>query len=397
MRIFRRSVLLFAGFAFFLAARQCALAADVTDRSWVFSSEGDYLNWRVESALTSGVSGGSLWAESGASPAYFVQNATLDIPARKDHYFEIRIRMRPASSPTARFAGAYAGIYFTTDAEPSFDEAKKLTFRTYGTGTLKIHNVWAGANTKWTGTIKRIRLDPTTVTDARIEIESIKLIQDRTGPEFILKNNWTYSDNDTINYDTPSLMLMDTYDKVSDIYKVEFYRRPAGGTNQDWVLVGTDISLLAGWQHKFPALPAGSYDLGVKAYDQAMNPNDWDYPEAIVHNLTINPAVTPRIEVDAAGPAQPFDKMIAGNNQIWYRWTNDYDPATNSLKSASLESLLADCGITVVRYPGGCHADTFYWKKSIGPVATRPDQYGNHRAPVPVSYTHLTLPPNYSV
>ncbi len=380
----RVPLLLLAAAGFLFSAVQIARAEDPIDRAWTFSSPDDFQGWRVEDALASGVSGGCLWAVSGDRATYFVHHTPLDLPARKDHYFQIRIRMRPASSPTARFAGASAGIYFTTDAEPSFDETKKFTFRTHGTGTMKVHNVWAGSNAKWTGTIKRVRLDPTIVTDARIEIESIKLMQDHAGPEFILKNNWTYSDNDTISYNTPSLVLMDTFDRVSDLQKVEFYRRPAGGTNADWVLVGTDISLLAGWQFKYPALPPGSYDLGVKAYDQALNSNGWDYPEAIVHNLTINTALTPRIDVDTAGPAQPFDRLIAGNNEIWYKWSDKYDPATNTLGSASLEALFADCGVSIIRYPGGCHADTFYWKKSIGPVESRPVQYGNPCAPVPV-------------
>ncbi len=381
----RVPLFLLAAAGFLFSAAQIARAEDSVDRSWVFSSPGNFLGWRVESALTSGVSGGCLWAVSGASAAYFVQNSTVDLPARKDHYFQIRIRMRPSSSPSARFAGAYAGIYFTTDAEPSFDETKKLTFRTYGTGTWKVHNVWAGTNAKWTGTIRRVRLDPTTVTNARIEIASIKLMQDHTGPEFVLKNNWTYADNDTISYTTPSLMLMDTFDRVSDLLKVEFYRRPAGGGDADWVLVGTDTSLIAGWQHKYPALPPGSYDLGVKAYDQALNPNGWDHPQAIIRNLTVNPSLTPRIDVDAGGTAVPFDRLIAGNNEIWYKWSDKYDPATNTLGSSSLEALLADCGISIIRYPGGCHADTFYWKRSIGPVASRPNQYGNPCAPVPVN------------
>ena len=35
---------------------------------------------------------------------------------------------------------------------------------------------------------------------------------------------------------------------------------------------------------------------------------------------------------------------------------------------------------TVVRYPGGCFADSYDWRDGIGPAAS------------PVSYTHLTLP-----
>ena len=363
---------------------QVARAADVLDREWVFSTEGDPLGWRAENALASGVGGGALWSESGASPAYFVNEGPLDLAARRDHYVEIRLRLRPASSPSARFAGAYAGIYFTTDTSPAFDETKKATFRAYGTGTWKTYNVWVGSSAAWQGTIKRLRVDPSPLTNLHIEIQSIRILQDRTGPEFDLKNHWTYTDNDSISYNTPSLVLMNAFDRVSEISKVEFYRRPAGAGDGAWVLSGVDESTVGTWQHKYPPLPNGSYDLGVKAYDKVPVSNGWDYPQAVVHNLTINTALTPRIDVDAAAPAEPFDRMIAGNNEIWYKWSDSYDPVANSL-NPNLEALLADCGITVIRYPGGCHSDTFYWKKSIGPVASRPSQYGNPCAPVPVN------------
>ena len=123
MRIFRTPLFLWAAAGLLLLTAECTRAADVADYSWVFSENGNYLGWTAENAVASGVGSGYLWSESGTSTAYFVHQ-DVPVQARKDHYVQLRMRLRPKSSPTARFGRTYGGIYFTTDAETSFDEAK---------------------------------------------------------------------------------------------------------------------------------------------------------------------------------------------------------------------------------------------------------------------------------
>ena len=53
----------------------------------------------------------------------------------------------------------------------------------------------------------------------------------------------------------------------------------------------------------------------------------------------------------------------------------------------------------VIRWPGGCFADSYDWRDGIGHPDNRPrrtDFWADTR-PSPVSYTHLTLPTIYSV
>lgn len=358
-----------------------SVLADTSDRQWVFSQANNNLGWSAFYSphfATNGVAAGYWWGTTSGSDPFVVGPDNISITARANHYISFRMKMHKTTSATDRFGSSSAEIYWETSAEPSMDENKKVTFKTYGNGQWKTYNVRIGNHAKWTGTIKRFRIDPCMASGVRVEIAWIKIMRDTSAPSYSLENIWTFEDGESTSDNTPTLCLRNAYDEISGIDRVEFYWRPGTSTSEsDWVLNGVDSDGADGYQYSYPQLPDGVYDLGVKVYDKVGNIGSWATgDDKWIDDLHIDSAMGTRIDVDAAVLGDAVPKEIFGNNLMWNQWTNIYNATTGRLPEA-LESRIADMGMPVFRYPGGCYADTFYWKKSIGPVAQRPTQYSN--------------------
>jgi len=370
-------------------AAACALAliigivpsayCDTADCSWVFSTPGNMLGWQANKYSGAGVSDGYF---HGTTTAYdsSLKGPFLGstCPARTNHYVQIKMRMYYPDSPTNRFGASDAYVYFTTSVEPSYSSSKSVAFKTYGNGVWKVYNVRMGHLATWTGNIQQLKIYCTSVTGARTDIEWIKIMRDTTPPEFEAENMWTYEDGETTNDATPTIKVRNAWDQVSGIDRAEFYLRPGTSSSEDdWTLQGTDADPSDGWQFTFPSLADGVYDLGVKMYDKSGNAACWlDGDNKWIDDLCINSTTQTRIDVHASLVTKPVQKKDIGNNSNWFEWNNKYNPATARLPD-SLETLIGRMGIPVFRYPGGCYSDTFYWKKSIGPLESREDQYSN--------------------
>ncbi len=96
---------------------------------------------------------------------------------------------------------------------------------------------------------------------------------------------------------------------------------------------------------------------------------------AIVTNAQLNV-----LEIDAAGGKTQINKNIYGQfgehlgrciyDGIWVG-PNSKIPNVNGYRKDLLEALQA-LKVPVLRWPGGCFADTYHWKNGIGPIADRP-------------------------
>ena len=354
-------------------------SADVTDCSWVFSTPGNMLGWQANKYSSYAVSDGYF---HGITAAYDSSlkgpSMGASCPASSNHYVQIKMRMRMATAPTDRYGASDAYVYFITSADPTFTSSKMVAFTTYGNGAWKTYNVRIGHLSTWTSNITRLKIYCTGMADAETDIEWIKVIRDTTPPSFSAEHLWTYDDGETTNDATPTVKLRECYDVVSGVERAEFYLRPGVSESEaDWVLQGTDADPSDGLHYTYPQLPNGVYDLGAKVYDKSGNVGSWaDGDDRWIDDLTIDSGLATRIDVDAGEALDAVPKEVFGNNIAWFDWSNKYNPSTGLLLQ-SLEDRIARMGITVLRYPGGCYSDTFYWKKSIGPVASRPDQYAN--------------------
>ena len=86
------------------------------------------------------------------------------------------------------------------------------------------------------------------------------------------------------------------------------------------------------------------------------------------------------LEINAAGGKTQINKNIYGQfaehlgrciyDGIWVG-KNSTIPNVNGYRKDLLEALQA-LKVPVLRWPGGCFADTYHWKNGIGPLADRP-------------------------
>ncbi|MCE5240482.1 hypothetical protein LLH23_18640 [bacterium] len=86
--------------------------------------------------------------------------------------------------------------------------------------------------------------------------------------------------------------------------------------------------------------------------------------------ITVNPA-------QIVGKVNP---LILGNNQLAYPGRPEYAKHGSGLwdpdKRAPVPEYVAlsrEAGITIQRWPGGCIAHNYNWKKTVGPLSERPD------------------------
>ncbi|MBU0608599.1 MAG: hypothetical protein KKI08_11990, partial [Armatimonadetes bacterium] len=86
--------------------------------------------------------------------------------------------------------------------------------------------------------------------------------------------------------------------------------------------------------------------------------------------ITVNPT-------RVVGKVNP---LIFGNNQLAYPNRPEYSKYGSGLWDPDQRkpvpeyvALSRQAGISIQRWPGGCIAHTYNWKKTVGPLADRPD------------------------
>lgn len=132
--------------------------------NWTFDLDGFAEYWTAQNVSSWGINYGTLWIDGNSDP-YVWRNGNVtcefSVPGG-----------RPCSGQIAAEASLYryaqialyntcisnpVKIYFTTNSEDYFDEAKSVSFNYTGYGSYLVN---MGNNAKWTGIIKRLRVDP---------------------------------------------------------------------------------------------------------------------------------------------------------------------------------------------------------------------------------------------
>ena len=350
---------------------------DVVDRDWTFDTEGNLKGWSPSVQFTSsGVVAGYWWGESSATGSYILGPAGMGLNALPNHHISIKMRLRNSSSTNAYYGSQICSIRWLTNTCTEWADAEGVTFVAYGNGAWHEFNLPVGHLLWWTGTITQLRFEPCAdKTGKRVEIAWIRIMRDTTPPEFTIKTSLGYDDNERTPDTTPTLVLRKCFDNTFDLVKAEFYKRPHG--DGEWTLAGTDSDPTNGFAYTYAYLAPGAYDLAVRVYDKAGNAFACgDGADHWINNLIIDPSAPTVVRVRSSKTISPFNKLVTGMNIDSWQWCGFYNSATNSIPP-QIEARAKEIKMGVLRYPFGCHADTFYWKQTIGPLSSRGTWYIN--------------------
>ncbi|GAA0924085.1 hypothetical protein [Virgisporangium aurantiacum] len=139
-------------------------------RSWEFNDTvdpGRMDGWALTSQLTGTMTDGSLKLRSSGNDPFMHSPDSLNLDARTVRHIEIRAR-----NGTASAAGEF---FFVTSSDPVWNGAKRVTWQTKKVdGDYTIYTVDMGQNPAWTGTIRRLRLDPS-INAGPFDIDYIRL------------------------------------------------------------------------------------------------------------------------------------------------------------------------------------------------------------------------------
>ncbi len=130
----------------------------VTPVTWSFSTDGNREGWELFNWATWSVNSGKLFIDpAGADP--YIRRSSLSIDARRYGYVIFSMASNALDSN--------GEIYFTTQADPSWNTAKRVPFTVQncylcGNAGFVTYFVKMCNNRSWTGTITGIRIDPAT-------------------------------------------------------------------------------------------------------------------------------------------------------------------------------------------------------------------------------------------
>ena len=132
---------------------------------WTFDTDGDTEGWFPEFGIgTFETTAGNLVVESLNDDPYLVSGPTI-IPAS---YHTMVITMRvPDGSRTV------GQVFFLTDTDPLWDEAKSLVFDVISDGEFHDYELDLSTVGGWEGLITRLRIDPVAVGGLTIEIAGV--------------------------------------------------------------------------------------------------------------------------------------------------------------------------------------------------------------------------------
>lgn len=369
-----------------------AAHADIVDSDWTFSSVGEDLGWKATTGtpppwLNVQVGDGYWSGDTSDASNFGIISADFipgDIPLTCSAYVQIKARIRDVAGGT--FPQSYGAVYWTRLDQPDFSGNRAVRFRSYGDNQWRVYNVLLGDHPLCGGSLRRIMVAPSTRKNTHIEIAWIRLMRSTTKAVFSVDKD-AYPPGAVISNTTPQLKVINypveipSSNTARDPFtpnRAEFYWRPGSSSSDaDWVLDGVDDNAFDGLEHTYAAFSDGTYDLGVRVVTNACVSSDWnDGVECWVDNLGIKKDVRPRVNLDAGTSLGAFPSNLLGYNSLWLYWSQIYDPGTKALPSI-VQNALDELNVGLLRYPGGCFADTFYWKQTIGPVNLRPPMYTN--------------------
>lgn len=141
---------------------------DLAPPSWPFDNDGDAGGWRATNHLDPfTVAAGVLSTVSTGDDPY-MESSPVRFPGPA--HTTMALRMRVDAEP-----GSTLGqIFFVTEEDPNWDEAKSRTFNIMSDGEMHDYEIDMSSLAGWSATVTGIRLDPGAVDDATIEIDSIE-------------------------------------------------------------------------------------------------------------------------------------------------------------------------------------------------------------------------------
>jgi len=162
---------------FFILIFYCSLQAEDILYSWDFRTAGNAEGWRPTHDLTSfTVLGGVLKTTStGADP--YMHGPDVDIDAALYPYLKVKMKVS---------AGSSAEFFWTLQGMEHELAGYELSFNLIADNYFHEYLIYVGNHNKWQGKVVRLRLDPTTVSGAKIEIDYIQVLS--LGPRLEIKN-----------------------------------------------------------------------------------------------------------------------------------------------------------------------------------------------------------------
>jgi GH43 family beta-xylosidase len=132
--------------------------------------------WNTPMNLTTGASGGFANLNITNSDPYIHSPNNLNISYSDFKYLVIRMQNQTASNT--------AELFWTTTTSTAYDGAKRVSIPIVASDTQqRTYIIDLSANANWNGTIKQIRLDPTTASSGTVKIDHIKFVGTQTaGP-----------------------------------------------------------------------------------------------------------------------------------------------------------------------------------------------------------------------
>lgn len=127
----------------------CAGDPVLLSTEWTFTNCP--FGWTPSKGFSATALDGAVWSLNPSQDPYLL-SPILSLAAEEHDGIELRL-----SSAAQNTQGK---IYFTTQASPSFDEAKSIPFALTNDGQMHDYQILTRGNPYWTGTITRIRLDP---------------------------------------------------------------------------------------------------------------------------------------------------------------------------------------------------------------------------------------------
>jgi len=119
------------------------------------------------------------------------------------------------------------------------------------------------------------------------------------------------------------------------------------------------------------------------------------YLFVFLYNLTLLMTVVcyvnaENITIDVSADLGPVNRFVLGNNMLGFTWAWDPDQSTFVARDhyingqgvwdistyssePELVDFAKDIGMSYVRFPGGCGVHWYDWKKSVGPIESRPE------------------------
>lgn len=372
-----------------MAAADAPARADMVEKSWEFTEPGNTLGWRASSGWRNVQVADGYWSgDTGESTDRGIVGPVLDpaFPVQRAHYLSFHMRQTALDLPDGKPGDTSGSVYWRREEDPTvplyFSPERQVDFRFYSDGEWQDVNVLLGDHPRWPGQLKQFMVGPTTRGFTHVDLKSIRLMLCETRPSFRMEGWGSYSDGDTISDPTPTVTLSEVQDPFG-IATAEFLWRPSSTpTEEAWVLDGTDTDPVDGLSHTYSPLADGTYDLAVRLTSRTGLTSTWaDGDDRWVDHLTIQRDAVPEITVDVGVSLGNVPREIFGNNVTWTSWSEIYDTASGDLP-AHVQEEVNRLKVRVLRFPGGCDADTFYWKRSIGPHALREAQYSNDCASV---------------